>query len=245
VSMMRFGKQMQSLAPKQQKIKERYKDDRQRMNQELAKLMREEQINPFGMLGCLPMFLQMPIWVALYATIYFAFDLRHEPAFFGLFQNFGGWTFLNDLSSPDHFIDFGAPVFTVPLMGAISGFNILPILMGAIFFVQQKYMSPPSTGNLSPEQEQTQKLMKIMIVVMFPIFMYNAPSGLTLYILTSSTLGVIESRYIRKHVDAMDLEAPAKKKPAKGGGGGVRKAVENTAYGRGPEQRNRYKNRKK
>ncbi|MEM1423630.1 MAG: YidC/Oxa1 family insertase periplasmic-domain containing protein, partial [Planctomycetota bacterium] len=129
VSMMRFGKQMQSLAPKQQKIKERYKDDRQRMNQELAKLMREEQINPLGMLGCLPMLLQSPIWIALYATIYFAFDLRHEPAFFGVFQQMGGWSFLNDLSSPDHFIDFGRPLFTIPLMGAISGFNILPILM--------------------------------------------------------------------------------------------------------------------
>ena len=243
VSMMRFGKQMQRLAPKQQKIKERYKDDRQRMNQELAKLMREEQINPLGVLGCLPMLLQSPIWIALYATIYFAFDIRHEPAFFGVFQQMGGWSFLNDLSSPDHFIDFKRTVIEIPLMGAISGFNILPILMGAIFFVQQKYMSPPSSGNLSPEQEQTQKLMKVMIVVMFPIFMYNAPAGLTLYILTSSTLGVLESRYIRAHVDKLDLEGPPPKKKPKATS--MRKAVENTAYGRGPEQRNRYKNRGK
>ncbi len=240
ISMMRFGKQMQALAPKQQKIKERYKDDKQRMNQELAKLMREERINPLGMLGCLPMFLQTPIWIALYATIYFAFDLRHEPAFFGVFQNFGGWTFLNDLSSPDHFIDFGKTVFTVPLMGAVSGFNILPLLMGAIFFVQQKYMSPPPTGNQSPEQEQTQKIMKVMLVVMMPVFMYNAPSGLTLYILTSSSIGVLESRYIRSHVDKIDLEAPKKPSPA-----GPRKQVKNTAFSRGAEPRKHFKDRGK
>lgn len=240
VSMMRFSKQMQRLGPKQQKIKERYKDDRQRMNQEMAKLMREEGVNPLGMLGCLPMFLQTPIWIALYATIYFVFDLRHVPAFFGLFQQFGGWSFLNDLSSPDHFIDFGGPLFTVPLMGSVSGLNILPLLMGAIFFVQQKYMSPPPSGNMSSEQESTQKIMKVMLVVMMPVFMYNAPAGLTMYILTSSSIGVLESRYIRAHVDKLDLESPPKKPQPKG-----RKKVQNTAQTRGPEERQHYKNRPK
>lgn len=241
VSMMRFSKQMQRLAPKQQKIKERYKDDKQRMQQELMKLMREENVNYAGMLGCLPMFLQTPIWIALYATIYFAFDLRHTPAFFGLFQTFNDWTFLNDLSSPDHFIEFPSPIVTLPLVGAISGLNILPLLMGAVFFFQQKYMSPPSTGNMSPEQESTQKMMKVMLVVMMPVFMYNAPSGLTLYILTSSTLGVLESRYIRAHVDQMDLDAPPKSRPE------GRKQVTNQlrGKGRGPEETRSFKKRDK
>ncbi len=84
--MLVFGKQMQGMAPKQKAIQEKYKDDPQRLQQEMAKLWREEGISPAGFLGCLPMFLQSPVWIALYAMLYFTIDLRHEPAFFGVFQ---------------------------------------------------------------------------------------------------------------------------------------------------------------
>jgi len=168
-------------------------------------------VNYAGMLGCLPMFLQMPIWVALYAMLYFSFDLRHEAAFFGVFQTVSGgsWSFLADLSSADHFIDFGTVLFSLPLFGSVSGFNLLPILLGVVFFLQQKYLTPPPSPNMTPEQLQQQKIMKVMMVVMFPVLMYNAPSGLSLYFITNSTLGILESRYIRSHVDKEDLE-PAK-----------------------------------
>ena len=85
------------------------------------------------------MFLQMPVWVALYALLYFMFDIRQEPAFFGFFQIIGEWPFLADLSAADHFFgEFDEP-FQFFLWN-ITGINILPILMGAIFYVQQKYM---------------------------------------------------------------------------------------------------------
>ncbi|HED52668.1 MAG TPA: membrane protein insertase YidC, partial [Phycisphaerales bacterium] len=90
IRMQRFAKQMQDLAPKQKKIQEKYGDDKQRAQQEMAKLWREEGVNPAGMLGCLPMLLQSPIWIALYATLYFLYDLRQEPAFFGIFQTISG-----------------------------------------------------------------------------------------------------------------------------------------------------------
>lgn len=164
------------------------------------------------MLGCLPMFLQTPVWIALSAMLFFAFELRHQQALFGLFQNIsgGGWLFLADLAEPDNLIGFGTEV-RVPLlssfMGPVTGLNILPLLMGVLFFIQQKYMTPPQApGTLSPEMEQQMKIQKVLMVVMFPVFMYNAPSGLALYFLTNSTLGIFESKWIRAHVDKTELE---------------------------------------
>ncbi|MFG0283933.1 MAG: YidC/Oxa1 family insertase periplasmic-domain containing protein [Phycisphaerales bacterium JB039] len=211
VRLTRFGKQMQEMAPKQKKLQEKYKDDPKKMQQAMRDLWREEGVNPAGALGCLPMFLQTPVWIALYASLYFAVQLRHEPAFFGVFQNLtgGAWEFMADLSRPDGFIPLPTS-FTLPLMGEISSLNILPLLLGVVFYVHQKYLSPPTTATMTPEQEQTQKMVKIMMVVMFPVIMYNAPSGLALYFIANSTLGIFESRYIRAHVTKMDLE-PKKK----------------------------------
>lgn len=222
IRMQRFGKQMQSMAPKMKIIQEKYKGEPLKLREESAKLWREEGVNPAGMLGCIPMFLQTPVWIALYAMLYFAVELRHEPAFFGLFQaiapgypSFLGW-FLGDLAEPDRFINFGHVLFNAPLLGPIESLNILPLLLGVVFFIQQKYLTPPTApGTLSPEQEQTQFMMKIMMVIMFPLFMYNAPSGLALYFLTNSTLSILESRYIRSHIEKYDLS-----NPKKGGGAG-------------------------
>lgn len=204
INMQRFGKVMQKLKPEIDKLKKKYPDEPKRVQSEQMALMQKYGVNPFQMLGCLPMFLQMPVWVALYALLYFMFDIRQEPAFFGVFQLFGEWPFLADLSSADHFFGkFEEP--TQFLFWNITGINLLPILMGGIFFVQQKYMSPQSMGT-SPEQESQQKIMRVMMVVMFPLMLYSAPSGLTLYILTSSSVGILESRRIRKHIDSIPIE---------------------------------------
>ncbi len=209
ISMQRFGKQMAALKPEIDKIQKRYGHDPKRAQAEQIRLMREHNLNPLQMLGCLPMFLQMPIWIALWAMLYFAFDLRQEPAFYGVFQLFGNWQFLADLSVPDRFISLGSG-FRIPLIGIhVTSINLLPILMGVVFYIQQKYMSPPPTPNMTPEQIQQQKIMKVMMVVLFPLFLYAAPSGLTLYIFTSTCVGILESRYVRRHIDQMDLTAPA------------------------------------
>ena len=110
INMMRFGKKMQKMAPEMQKLQKKYdtstKEGRQKMQQEQMRLMREHGVNPLQAVGCLPLFLQIPIWIALYAMLYFAFDLRQEPAFFGIFQwiTGGAWPFLADLASGDHFL---------------------------------------------------------------------------------------------------------------------------------------------
>lgn len=238
IRMQRFAKQMQDMAPKQKKLQERYGDDRQKLQQEVAKLWREEGVNPAGMLGCLPMFLQTPIWIALYATLYYAFELRQQPAFYGLFQSISGgsWAFLADLAEPDHALWFQGKGFHIPLisgmMGPITGLNILPLVWGAVFWVHQKYLTPPSTGTLTPEQEQQQKIIKVMSVVMLPVFMYNAPSGLLVYFLTNSVLAIIENHWIREHVKKHDLLNPDKYKKQKKPAGGFMQRLQKLAEDR-------------
>ncbi len=214
VNMQRFGKVMGDLKPEIDKLQKKYPNDSKKLQQEQMKLMRERGVNPFQMLGCLPLFLQMPIWVALYAMLYFAFELRHEPAFWGFFQLFWGWPFLADLSSADHcFWEFAQPFHF--LLWNVTGINALPFLMGLVFFFQQKYMTPPPSPTMTREQIQQQKIMKWMMVVMFPLMLYSAPSGLTLYIFTSSLMGIIESKYIRAHIKALELNPPEPKSKTK------------------------------
>lgn len=219
IRMQRFGKQMQEMAPKQKKLQEKYGSDPKAMREEMAKLWREEGISPTGALGCLPMFLQTPVWIALYAVLYFAVELRHEPAFFGVFQGiapgfprFMGW-FLSDLAEPDRFVYFGRDLVTIPMLGPINSLNLLPFVLGVVFYIQNKYLTPPTTTALTPEQEMQQKMMKWMMVVLFPALMYNAPSGLALYFITNSTLGILESKWIRAHITKHDLLKPRAKGP--------------------------------
>jgi YidC/Oxa1 family membrane protein insertase len=160
------------------------------------------------------MVLQMPIWMALYAVLYIAFELRQQPAFFGIFQAISpDWAFLGDLSSPDRFI--ALPVSVNLYLFTLESINLVPLLMGVVFWLQQKYSAPP-TAALTPEQEQQQKIMKVMMPIMFPIMLYNAPSGLTLYIMTSTFIGFLESKRIRAQIETMDLL-----KSGKGGGKGL------------------------
>lgn len=209
IKMQRFGVQMQAMAPKQKKIKEKFGDDPKRMQQEMTKLWREEGVNPAGMLGCLPMLLQSPVWIALYATLFFAVELRHEPAFYGVFQSvFSGWQFLGDLSRSDNAIPLGK-TFNFGFFH-IDAINVLPILMGFVFFFHQKYLTPPTTTSMTPEQESTQKMVKILSVFMFPVFMYAAPSGLALYFVTNSSLAIIENKWIRAHMNKHGMLDPDK-----------------------------------
>jgi len=221
VNMFKMSKQMQSIKPEVDKLKKKYKDDQKLFQQEQLKLWREKGINPVNMLGCLPMFLQTPIWIALYAMLYFAIELRHEPAFYGVFQAIsnGGWQFLGDLSSPDNFIRFSGPGYKLNLIfvhPTFAGINIIPLLMAVVFYFQQKLTTPPPA---SEQAAQQQKMMKFM-VLLFPVMLYSAPSGLTLYILASTFAGIVDSYTVRKHVKEQEEAGKLfeKKSPPKPGG---------------------------
>ena len=218
-NMMKMSKQMAAIQPDIAKLKKKYADNPQKVQQEQMKLFREKGINPAaGALGCMPMLLQMPIWVALYAMLYYAIELRHEAAFYGLFQVFGDWNFLADLSRSDHFITFFNEPKTINLIFIrfdYSGLNVLPLLMAVTFYFNMKFTTPPPANE---QQAQQQKIMRIMPFLM-PIMLYSAPSGLTLYICASTGAGIIDSYIVRKHVK--ELEASGKlfeKKQRKPGG---------------------------
>ena len=211
VQMQRLTRGMAEMKPELDALKARYGDDPKRMQQEQMRLYKEKGVNPVGCLGgFLPTFLQMPIWMALYAVLYLAFELRQQPAFFGVFQLFGGWSFLGDLSAQDRFIPLSTPIdlyfFT------LRSINLIPLLMGAVFYIQQKYMAPPPSTQQTPEQEQQQKMMRLMTVVMFPVMLYAAPSGLTLYIMTSTLVGIWESKRVRRYIELTANQPVVQKK---------------------------------
>ena len=218
-NMLKMGKQMSAVQPEINKLKKKYADDPRAMQAEQMKLFREKGINPAaGAIGCLPMFLQMPIWIALYAMLYYAIELRHEPAFYGVFQMFGDWPFLADLSSADRFIplfaDDGNHIFSlIFIQFDYSSINLLPILMGITFFINMKFTTPPP---MNEQQATQQKIMRIM-PLLFPIFLYSAPAGLTLYICASTMAGIVDSYIVRKHVNQLEasgeLFKPKQHKP--------------------------------
>jgi len=126
----------------------------------------------------------------LYSAIYASIDLRGAP-----FLPF--W--ITDLSAPDAAVRF--PAVTVPLVGwKVDSLNLLPILMGLAFYLQQKMMPKTAATAASPQAAQQQKMMMIMMPLLFPLMLYKAPSGLNLYIMASTFAGVIEQYVIRKHI---------------------------------------------
>jgi len=179
---------MTKLAPKAEEIKKKYASNKAEMNKQIMALYREQGASPI--MGMLPMFVQMPIWIALYSAIYASIDLRGAP-----FLPF--W--ITDLSAPDALVRFSA--VTVPLLGwKIDSLNLLPILMGVAFYLQQKLMPSQAAASANPQMAQQQKMMMIMMPLMFPLLLYKAPSGLNLYIMSSVFAGVIEQYVIRKHI---------------------------------------------
>ena len=177
---------MQKLQPHFKEIKEKYKHDKQRQQEELMKLQREHGFNPLG--GCLPMILQLPVFIGLFRTLRESIELRHAP-----------FLFISDLSQPDNFL------------GVI---NILPIISSAIMFLQQRMM-PQSTD---PQQAQTQKLMGYMMPIMIGFIFYSFPSGLALYFIASTCIGLLEQKLIKRRLDKSDDQGqPAKADAGKPG----------------------------
>lgn len=210
IKMGRFGKQMAAVGPKQKVLQEKYGTDAAKLQQETAKLWREEGISPAGFLGCLPSFAQTPVWIALSAVLFFAVELRHEGAFYGVFQKIQPasspfWHFLGDLAEPDRFFYFGRTLVNVPLLGPINSLNLLPLLLGVMFYLQQTKFAPVPSATQTPEQEMQMKVMKYMTIFLFPLMMYNAPAGLSLYFFVNTTLAIVESAWIRKHMETHDL----------------------------------------
>ncbi|MFH1198550.1 MAG: membrane protein insertase YidC [Candidatus Omnitrophota bacterium] len=163
---MRSMKEMQAIQPKVEELRKAYKDNPQRLNKEIMELYKEHKVNPFG--GCLPMLLQMPIFFALYQALMRSVVLKGAK-----------FLWISDLSAPDRF--FKLPV-SIPMLGEYI--NILPIIMAVGMFIQQKL----SMANMTGSSAEQQKMMLIIMPVMFGIIFYNMPSGLVLYWFINSML---------------------------------------------------------
>ncbi len=174
VSMFR----MQQLQPLVNQLKEKHKHDKQKLGKEQVLLFKKYGVNPMG--GCLPMFLQLPVFFALFRTLQISFEMRQAP--------FCLW--ITDLSRPDTLLHFP---FTLPLIG--NALNILPLIMTAASFAQTKVT--PKAAATDPQAQAQQKMMSFM-PVMFAFILYNMPSGLTIYWTTSTLLSILESILIRK-----------------------------------------------
>ncbi|HTZ17059.1 MAG TPA: membrane protein insertase YidC [Dissulfurispiraceae bacterium] len=174
----RSMKKLADLQPKMAEIKEKFKNDPQRMQKEMMDLYKTNKVSPMG--GCLPMLLQMPVFFALYSILSTAIELRQAP--------FALW--ITDLAAPDTL--FGHIPSAIPFLGGFA-LGPLPLLMGATTFIQQKMT--PSTAD--PRQ---QKIMMIM-PIMFTFIFLNFSSGLVLYWLINNILSIAQQFYINKKAD--------------------------------------------
>lgn len=199
ITMTRMQQRQAEIAPKIEAAKKRLANDRQQLQVETMRIYREAGINPASqMAGCLPMLIQMPIWVALYSALNYDIQLWHAP--------FIWW--MHDLSAPDALVQWANPV-NIPLIswfiGPVDKLNILPIFLAVAMYLQQKFTPKPKPAEgTSPEQlaqqQQMQKMMGFMMIFMGLLF-YNMPSGLCLYIMASSAFGVLEQIRIRQHIE--------------------------------------------
>ena len=173
---------MKKVAPRLAAMKERYGNDRAKMNQAMMEMYKEEKINPLG--GCLPILIQIPVFIALYWTLLASVEMRHAPFYL--------W--ITDLSAPDTL--FG----TIP--GLDMPIGLLPIIMAVSMFIQTK-MNP------TPPDPIQAKMMTIMPIV-FSIFFFFFPSGLVLYWVVNNILSIAQQYQITKMIESG--EDPDKKK---------------------------------
>ena len=168
---MKSMKNMQKLQPKMAKLKEKYKGDPTKMNQEVMSLYKTYKVNPLG--GCLPMVLQIPVFFSLYKVLLQSIELRHAP--------FMLW--ITDLSAPDRlYIGFDLPY--------LGGLPVLTLLMGASMFFQQKLT--PTTA------DPTQAKIMMFLPVVFTFMFLNFASGLVLYWFVNNLLSILQQVLINR-----------------------------------------------
>ena len=168
-------KEMQKIQPRMAKIREKYKNDKQKLNQEMMALYKTYKVNPMG--GCLPMVIQIPVFFALYRLLGSAIELRHAP--------FMLW--INDLSAPDRLFRFP---FSIPFMAPPYGIPVLTLLMGVSMFFQQKMTPAPG--------DPTQAKIMMFLPVVFTFMFINFPSGLVLYWFVNNILSIGQQYRIYK-----------------------------------------------
>lgn len=169
---------MKSLQPEIEKVRERYADDRMKMNEKVMELYKQEKVNP--MAGCLPMIIQIPVFFALYKVLFVSIEMRQAP--------FYGW--IHDLSAPDPttiFNLFGLIPWDPPSFLMIGAW---PLIMGATMFLQQKLSPPPA--------DPLQAKMFLFMPLLFTYLLAQFPAGLVIYWAWNNTLSISQQWFIMK-----------------------------------------------
>ncbi len=178
MSMKKMQAKMAIIKPQIDAIKEKYKDDKTAQNTETMKVYSKEGMNPLSSLsGCLPMLVQLPVFVALYNVLLYSLDLRHS-----------NFLWIADLSSPENLFDI--PGTGIP-------FRVLPLVMGVSWFLTQK-LTPPNPG---ADEFQT-KIFQYM-PIMFTVMFWGLPSGLILYWTVSNIISIFQQLYINNKFNKM------------------------------------------
>ncbi|MDH3701779.1 MAG: membrane protein insertase YidC [Alphaproteobacteria bacterium] len=174
---------MKALSPKMQALKERFGEDRQKMNEQLMKLYKEEKVNPAA--GCLPMVIQIPVFFALYKVLFVTIEMRHAP--------FYGW--IQDLSARDPLgmlTLFGLVDWQVPAMLDVVNIGIWPLIMGITMYLQQKL-------NPAPTDPMQAKIFMFMPII-FTFILAPFPAGLVIYWAWNNVLGIAQQWTIMKRM---------------------------------------------
>lgn len=188
---------MKLLAPKMAELKERFGDDRMRLNQEIMELYKREKVNPAA--GCLPIIPQMFIFFALYKVLFISIEMRHAPFF--------GW--IVDLSAPDPLgvlTLFGLISWQVPVFLQMFNIGIWPILMGLSMFAMQKLNPPP------PDPMQA-RIMG-MLPLVFTFFLATFPAGLVLYWTWNNLLSIAQQYTIMKRMEKQMMQPKLHHQPS-------------------------------
>lgn len=182
VSMKKLQMKTEKVKPEMDALKEKYKDDKSKQNTELMALYSKHGINPLGQLGgCLPLLIQFPVFIAIYDILRHSIDLRHSS-----------FLWISDLAEP-------GMLFDIPYVGI--PFRVLPLIMGAAWFISQK-MTPMSTAMGGENMQLQMKLMQYMPIVFIFLF-WNLPSGLVLYWTVSNILSIVQQIYVNRKVLAL------------------------------------------
>ena len=204
---------LKKLQPKMVEIRETFKDDRVRQNQEMMGLYKKQNANP--MAGCFPILIQIPVFFSLYKVLFVTIEMRHAPFF--------GW--IHDLSAPDPLgllTAFGLIQWNVPEMLDIVNIGIWPIIMGGSMFLQQRLNPQPA--------DPTQAKIFMMLPIVFTFLLGRFPAGLVIYWAWNNLLSIAQQWVIMRR---MGVTASGQSTTPTGGGPGKLFAGLGAAGGRG------------
>lgn len=187
---LRSSLKMQQIMPEVTAIQEKYKKDPKRLQTEMLNIYKERGVNPVS--GCVPLLIQLPFLFGMFDLLKTTFELRGACFI-------PGW--IDNLAAPDVAFSWS---FSIPFIG--NELHLLPILSGLVMFIQQRSMTG-GTGAQDSEKEKQQKAMGTIFSVLFIVMFYHFPSGINIYWISTSLLGIVQQWWMRRQM----VLAPAKR----------------------------------